>query len=109
MTNAEKIRKSYTKEKTRRMLLALEKLLELYREKKEHTVNCPLCPVGYCEGCPWHLFMGRSCGNYRDRYFSEYHFVYLETDEMVKAWRKRRLRQLPRWIKYFEQALASWK
>jgi len=94
------------------MLFALEDLLELYRKHKEHSIRCPLCPVVSCGGCPWPLFTGRNCGNYRDKYFPKYQFIYhnypIIDDPIIKAWRKRRLRQLPTWIKYYEQALTNW-
>ena len=113
MTNIEKIRTNCVSEgRARRMLHALEDLLELYRKHKEHSISCPLCPVVDCDRCPWRLFTGRSCGGYRDRYFPKYLFIYhnypIIDDPIIKAWRKRRLRQLSKWIKYYEQALANW-
>ena len=113
MTNVEKIRTKYVSEgHARRMLYALEDLLELYRKHKEHLINCPLCSVIDCDRCPWQLFTGRSCGSYRNEYFPKYRFIYqnypIIDDFIIKVWRKRRLRQLPIWIKYYEQALANW-
>lgn len=110
MTNVEKIKKVMDEWEARRMLHALEKLLELYRERKEHSIKCPLCSVINCNRCPWSLFMGECCGDYRNKHFPKYYFIYhLNKNDIDMTWRKRRLRQLPKWIKYYEQALANWE
>ena len=114
MTNVERIKATTEELRARQMLHALEKLLELYREGEEHSIDCPLCSCcTSCSTCPWYLIMGEGCGDYRNKHFPKYLFVYYNypiiDDSIIKAWRKRRLRQLPIWIKYYEQALANWE
>ena len=41
-------------------LLALRLVLEKY-EKKDYTVFCPLCDVGSCNDCPWHVLIDSNC------------------------------------------------
>lgn len=112
MTNVEKIRRVSLKHEASQMLYALEKLLELYRKREEHSIDCPLCANGECTQCPWRLFMGLGCGDYRDKHFPMYRFIYhnypIFDNPINEAWRKRRLRQLPKWISYYKQALANW-
>lgn len=118
MTNVKKIKVAIEEFQARQMLRALEKLLELYKEKEEHSIDCPLCSCCVsCDTCPWFLFTGKGCGDYRDKHFPKYLFIYHNIkyyypaidNLIIKAWRKRRLHQLPRWIKYYEQALVSWE
>jgi len=111
MTNAQKVRESCSETDAHLRLEALKELLQLYREQAaDYGKHCPLCMIG-CRGCPWYLFGGGNCADYRDEHFHGHWFGdYSNGDSTVDvAWRKRRMRQLPNWIFSYEQALRNWR
>ena len=112
MTNVEKIRETYkTKAEAKKVLLALKKLLHYYKLKRVQG-ECPICPaVRSCfRDCPWELFTGGTCSPYRRKYFPEASSLIYNNGKFGynKKYRQARMKQLPIWIKYYEQALANW-
>jgi len=110
MTNAQKVRESCSETDAHLRLEALKEILRLYKERDGNHHDCPLCDLG-CTGCPWQVFLNTFCGDYREKHFDG-HFLgdYECRDYAVsRAWRKRRLQQLPRWIGHYEEALANWR
>jgi len=78
MTNVQKVREGCTKTDARLRLKALKKLLQWYQEKRErHDDDCPLCNIS-CTNCPWYLFTGGSCSDYRDKHFRGHYFGQLK-------------------------------
>ena len=74
-------------------LLALRLVLEKY-EKKDYTVFCPLCDVGSCNDCPWHVLIDSNCD-------------YMQNIASSELSRYNRMKQIERWIKAYEEALKE--
>ena len=113
MTNVERIRRAYkTTTEVKRVLLALKELLHYYKQKRSFR-TCPICPVvNDCDtDCPWILFTGGTCSPYRRKYFPEASSLIYNNGKFGynKRYRRARMKQLPIWIKYYEQALANWE
>jgi len=114
MTNVQKIRNAYaTKAEAQDVLQALQKLLRLYKTRSTKR-GCPLCDLPGCaDTCPWYIFTGGGCVDYRNEHFPKSDgFNYTATGYIFstdqKAWRQLRMRQLPKWIFAYGQALRSW-
>lgn len=94
MTHKEKIIKHYRRRRglAEKFLSALRLLLAKY-EREDYSFRCPLCAVGACEDCPWHVLIH---GNCRHMYY------------IVRSGRRNnRMKQIKRWIKAYEEGLKE--
>lgn len=94
MTHKEKIIKHYKGRRglAEEFLSALRLLLEKYK-REDYSVLCPLCSVGTCEDCPWHVLIHSNC-------------EYMQS--IVSCGRRsNRMKQIERWIKAYEEGLKE--